>query len=133
MGGQRCLSGRVRRRPGSARAAVYVRRLPWCRDRRMEGRRALRGGDFPAVLSVSGGCAAVLGRAAEESRGAGGTARCQRRRCGLLLAAFYDPVWTAGILNKGDYALASAAFLLLFMWATPPWLVVVLSAAVAQA
>src|SRR6266567_1927348 len=52
---------------------------------------------------------------------------------GLLLAAFYDPVWTAGILNKGDYALASAAFLLLFMWATPPWLVVVLSAAVAQA
>jgi chromate transporter len=47
---------------------------------------------------------------------------------GLLLAAFYDPVWTAGILNKADYALAAAAFLLLFMWKTPPWLVVVLSA-----
>jgi chromate transporter len=47
---------------------------------------------------------------------------------GLLLAAFYDPVWSAGILNKADYALAGAAFLLLFMWKTPPWLVVILSA-----
>jgi chromate transporter len=42
---------------------------------------------------------------------------------GLLLAAFYDPVWIAGILNKGDYALATAAFLLLFVWKTPPYLV----------
>jgi chromate transporter len=47
---------------------------------------------------------------------------------GLLLAALYNPVWTAGILNAGDFALAAAAFLLLFMWQTPPWLVVVLSA-----
>jgi chromate transporter len=48
---------------------------------------------------------------------------------GLLLAAFYDPVWTAGITNSGDCALAAAAFLLLLMWQTPPWLVVLLSAA----
>ena len=47
---------------------------------------------------------------------------------GLLLAALYNPVWTAGITNGADFALASAAFLLLFMWKTPPWLVVVLSA-----
>jgi chromate transporter len=47
---------------------------------------------------------------------------------GLLLAALYDPVWTAGILKASDFALAAAAFLLLFMWQTPPWLVVVLSA-----
>lgn len=47
---------------------------------------------------------------------------------GLLLAALYDPVWTAGITSAADFALASAAFLLLFMWKTPPWLVVVLSA-----
>jgi chromate transporter len=47
---------------------------------------------------------------------------------GLLLAALYNPVWTAGIANAGDFALASAAFLLLFMWRTPPWLVVVLCA-----
>ena len=45
---------------------------------------------------------------------------------GLLLAALYNPVWTAGIANAGDFALAAAAFLLLFMWQTPPWLVVVL-------
>lgn len=47
---------------------------------------------------------------------------------GLLLAALYNPVWTAGITSPGDFALASVAFLLLFMWKTPPWLVVVLCA-----
>jgi chromate transporter len=48
---------------------------------------------------------------------------------GLLLAALYNPVWTAGITSAADFALGSAAFLLLFMWKTPPWLVVLLSAA----
>lgn len=48
---------------------------------------------------------------------------------GLLIAALYNPVWTAGIANAYDVALAAAAFLLLFMWQTPPWLVVVLCAA----
>ena len=47
---------------------------------------------------------------------------------GLLLAALYNPVWTAGITGPYDFALAVAAFLLLFMWQIPPWLVVVLSA-----
>ena len=47
---------------------------------------------------------------------------------GLLLAALYNPVWTAGILNASDFALATAAFLLLYMWQTPPWLVVLLCA-----
>jgi chromate transporter len=43
---------------------------------------------------------------------------------GLLLAALYHPVWTSGIANAGDFALGAMAFLLLFMWKTPPWLVV---------
>jgi chromate transporter len=47
---------------------------------------------------------------------------------GLLLAAFYRPVWTSGITSAGDFALGVAAFLLLFMWKTPPWLVVVFCA-----
>lgn len=47
---------------------------------------------------------------------------------GLLLAALYQPVWTAGIDGARDFALAIAAFLLLFMWKTPPWLVVLLCA-----
>ena len=47
---------------------------------------------------------------------------------GLLLAALYQPVWTSAIDGAGDFALACAAFLLLFMWRTPPWLVVVLCA-----
>jgi chromate transporter len=47
---------------------------------------------------------------------------------GLLLAALYRPVWTSGITNAGDFALGVAAFLLLLMWKTPPWLVVVFCA-----
>jgi chromate transporter len=48
---------------------------------------------------------------------------------GLLLAALYRPVWTSGITSAGDFALGVLAFLLLFMWKTPPWLVVVFCAA----
>jgi chromate transporter len=46
----------------------------------------------------------------------------------LLLAALYHPVWTSGILGRWDFAVGAAAFLLLTMWKTPPWLVVVLCA-----
>ena len=52
---------------------------------------------------------------------------------GLLLAALYDPVWTSAIHGPADFALALAAFGLLALWSAPPWLVVVLSAAGAQA
>jgi chromate transporter len=51
---------------------------------------------------------------------------------GLLLAAFYNPVWTSGIFTKADFGLAAVAFLLLFLWRTPPWLVVVFCAAAGQ-
>lgn len=44
------------------------------------------------------------------------------------LAALYNPVWTSGIANAGDFTLGAAAFLLLFIWKTPPWLVVVFCA-----
>ena len=47
---------------------------------------------------------------------------------GILLAALYHPVWTSGITNAYDFALGAVAFLLLFMWKTPPWLVVVVCA-----
>jgi chromate transporter len=47
---------------------------------------------------------------------------------GLLLAAFYNPVWTSGITSARDFVLGCGAFVLLFMWQTPPWLVVLLSA-----
>ena len=48
---------------------------------------------------------------------------------GLLLAAFYNPVWTSGILSPGDFGLALAAFTLLVFWKVPPWLVVIVTAA----
>jgi len=47
---------------------------------------------------------------------------------GLLLAALYKPVWTSAIFTPADFAIGIMAFLLLALWAVPPWLVVVLGA-----
>jgi chromate transporter len=47
---------------------------------------------------------------------------------GLLLAAFYNPVWTSGILSVNDFILGLIAFGLLSIWKTPPWMVVALTA-----
>jgi chromate transporter len=43
---------------------------------------------------------------------------------GLLIAAFYDPVWSSGILSWGDLLLALAAFGMLTLGKVPPWAVV---------
>ncbi|ODA65988.1 putative chromate transport protein [Methyloligella halotolerans] len=45
---------------------------------------------------------------------------------GILAAALYSPVWTSAILSPYDFALALIAFVLLTVWKTPPWMVVVL-------
>jgi chromate transporter len=50
---------------------------------------------------------------------------------GLLLAALYKPVWTSAILAPTDFAIGIVAFLLLALWAVPPWVVVILGAAAA--
>jgi chromate transporter len=50
---------------------------------------------------------------------------------GLLLAAFYQPVWTSAILSAADFTLAAVAFLLLVFWKIPPWQVVILCAGLA--
>jgi chromate transporter len=47
---------------------------------------------------------------------------------GILGAALYNPVWTSAVLTSHDFALALAGFLLLAVWKTPPWIVVVLLA-----
>lgn len=46
---------------------------------------------------------------------------------GLLGAALYDPLWTATILGPAEFALALTGFLLLTVWKTPSWAVVLLS------
>jgi chromate transporter len=43
---------------------------------------------------------------------------------GLLVAAFYDPVWKSGVTSLQAFALAVAAFALLQFWKTPNWAVV---------
>ena len=52
---------------------------------------------------------------------------------GLLLAALYDPVFTASVRGAADLAGVLGAFALLFVLRWPPWLVVLLAAAAAEA
>ena len=49
---------------------------------------------------------------------------------GVLGAALYNPVWTSSVLTPVDFAIALFGFLLLVVWRTSPWIVVVLMAAV---
>lgn len=47
---------------------------------------------------------------------------------GILLAAFYHPVFTSAIRTPMDFALALAAFAMLMYWKLPPWIVVLFGA-----
>jgi len=47
---------------------------------------------------------------------------------GILGAALYNPVWTSAILTSYDVALGLTGFILLTVWKTPPWIIVVLTA-----
>ncbi len=46
---------------------------------------------------------------------------------GLLLAAFYQPVWHSAVLNAKDFSWVLGVFALLVFWKTPPWLAVMLA------
>ena len=52
---------------------------------------------------------------------------------GLLLSAFYDPVWTNGIVTPSDFILAALAFAALVFWKAPSWLIVLAAAGAAFA
>jgi chromate transporter len=46
---------------------------------------------------------------------------------GLLLAVFYDSVWTGSIFSAKDFILGLVAFGLLSLWQIPPWMVVIIT------
>ena len=43
---------------------------------------------------------------------------------GILIAAFYTPIWTSSITDPADFVFAAVLFSLLVHWKLPPWLVV---------
>ena len=47
---------------------------------------------------------------------------------GILIAAFYTPIWTGTILAPLDFALAAILFGLLVHWKVPPWVAVLAGA-----
>lgn len=47
---------------------------------------------------------------------------------GILIAAFYNPIWTSSILAPIDFAFAAILFSMLFFWKLSPWIVVLAGA-----
>ncbi|WP_337018421.1 chromate transporter [Oceanobacillus massiliensis] len=47
---------------------------------------------------------------------------------GILIAAFYQPIWTSTILAPIDFAFAAILFSMLVFWKQPPWMIVVTGA-----
>ncbi|MGM8366528.1 chromate efflux transporter [Virgibacillus sp. W0181] len=52
---------------------------------------------------------------------------------GILLAAFYDPVFTSSINHNLDFALAALLFIMLQVWKLPAWLIVIIGVVLGQA
>ena len=44
---------------------------------------------------------------------------------GILIAAFYNPIWTSSILTPIDFAFAAILFSMLAYWKLPPWVIVI--------
>jgi len=44
---------------------------------------------------------------------------------GILISAFYFPIWTSSILAPVDFSLAAILFSMLAYWKLPPWIIVV--------
>lgn len=47
---------------------------------------------------------------------------------GILISAFYMPIWTSSITQPADFALAAVLFSLLVYWKLPPWVIVLCGA-----
>lgn len=47
---------------------------------------------------------------------------------GILISAFYQPIWTSTILKPLDFAFAAVLFSMLVYWKLPPWVIVVTGA-----
>ncbi|WP_409303837.1 chromate efflux transporter [Peribacillus sp. SCS-155] len=47
---------------------------------------------------------------------------------GILIAAFYDPIWKSSVFNASDFVFAAVLYSLLAYWEMPPWVIVVLGA-----
>ncbi len=44
---------------------------------------------------------------------------------GILISAFYFPIWTSTILNPIDFAFTAVLFSMLAYWKLPPWVIVI--------
>ena len=133
LGQQRRLPRRLRRRAGGSGSALHLRRL----SRRRHGAAAQWGGrggalsrgGVPSVLPADHRRPAVLGRYPAARRGSGSACAASMRRSSVCCSR-------PSTIRSGRRASPAPPtspwqrrpFFYLFVWKTPPWLVVVLSA-----
>jgi len=86
---------------------------------------------LPAWLLI-GGALPFWNRFRAEALSQAGLRGANAAVVGVLLAALYNPMWTAGVRGPKDVAAVLAGFGLLQWWKAPPWLVVGLAAAAGE-
>ncbi|GGA63776.1 chromate efflux transporter [Ornithinibacillus halotolerans] len=52
---------------------------------------------------------------------------------GILLAAFYDPVFTSSITDAASFSIAAILFALMYFWKTPAWQIVIIGIVLGEA
>ena len=138
MGGARHVPRRLRRGPGASRGPLFTiaaflgAHIPFFTNPAAGALVALVAIFAPSFLLVPGLLpfwSTIRGRRGARNALAGVNAAV----VGLLLAALYDPVFTASVRGAADLAVVLGAFALLFVLRWPPWLVVLLAAAAAEA
>ena len=135
--GQQRLSRRLWRGASGSRPAVYFRRL------------SRRGGDHPArrrsgaaialIAIFLPGVLILMGALPfwevlrTRPRMQAAVQGINAAVVGLLGVALYNPVWTSAVAAPVDFVIATAAFVLLAAWRTPPLAVVLLCAVAGMA
>jgi len=51
---------------------------------------------------------------------------------GILIAAFYNPIWISSVLTPSDFAVVAILFSMLVYWKLPPWFIVLLGAFIGE-
>ena len=132
MGDKRAVRCWLRRSAGGSRAPFYLWRLSRiyhaARAQWLSRRSSRARWYFSPRPSDDSWCAPILGFAAFTRQLSICNPGVNAAVVGLLLAAFYNPVWTSAIFKPVDFGLAILAFGLLAFWKLPPWLVVVSTA-----
>lgn len=82
---------------------------------------------LPAILLIFG-TLPFWGKLRSNSKINGALMGIQAAVVGILIAAFYDPIWISSINRPIDFAFAAILFSMLAYWKIAPWIIVLTGA-----